>query len=99
MVTITNINGTSHITCKCGSWLNHWQSFSMQNLPRYCPVEGCHQRDLVGAFVQRAYSIIQKWYIIPLCSTHNVSKYDLDVSDTIAFVSANKSETCEKNYF
>jgi hypothetical protein len=46
--------------------------------------------------VQKAYSPDRKWFIIPLCSFHSTSKIDLDVSDTIAFVSADKSETCEK---
>jgi len=96
MTTITNINGTSDTTCRCGGWLKHWRNFSKQNLPHYCPVEECFQTDLVGVHVQKAYSLQEKWYIIPLCSFHSTSKMDLDVSDTIAFVSANKSETCEK---
>ncbi len=96
MPTITNINGTTDTTCKCGSWLQHWKNFSVQSLPRYCPVEGCYQKDLVGAHVQLAYSIVRRWFIIPLCSLHNASKKDLDVSDTVQLVSANKSETCER---
>ncbi|MBN1185700.1 MAG: hypothetical protein JXB49_25690 [Bacteroidales bacterium] len=96
MTTITNINGTSSTVCVCGSWLLHWQKFSKQSLPRYCPVEGCYQTDLVGAHVQRSYSLERKWFIIPLCRFHNASKIDLDVDDTIAFVPANKGETCEK---
>jgi hypothetical protein len=97
MPTITNINGTSDIIpCRCGSWLKHWENFSKQILPHYCPVSGCFKTDLVGAHVQMAYTATRKWFIIPLCTEHNASKYDLEVSDTIAFVSANKSETCEK---
>ena len=96
MPTVTNINGTTDNACKCGNWLMHWQNFSRQSLPRYCPAEGCYQTDLVGAHVQRAYSLARKWFIIPLCNWHNGSKADLDVDDTITFVSANKSETCER---
>ncbi len=96
MPTITNIKGTSDTICKCGGWLKHWRNFSKQNLPRYCPVEGCFQTDLMGVPVQKAYSPDRKRFIIPLCSFHSISKIDLDVSDTITFVSANKSETCEK---
>jgi hypothetical protein len=95
MPTITNINGTSDTSCNCGSWLKHWQNFSKQSLPRYCPAEGCYQTDLIGAHVQRAYSLVRKWFIVPLCSAHNASQSDLDVDDTITFVSANKCETCE----
>jgi hypothetical protein len=97
MPTITNINGAPDITpCRCGSWLQHWENFSRQNLPYYCPVNGCYQKDLVGAHVQKAYSLVRRWYIIPLCSRHSESKFNLDVSDTIMFVSADKSETCER---
>ncbi len=96
MPTITNINGTSDTTCKCGSWLKHWQEFSRQSLPSHCTSNGCYRTDLVGAHVQKAYSLDRRWFIIPLCGWHNTSQNDLDVSDTISFVSANKSETCEK---
>jgi hypothetical protein len=96
MPRITNINGTSDTTCKCGSWINHWKNFSRQKLPTFCPVYGCYQKDLVGAHVQKAYAVEPKWYIIPLCSRHNEIKTDLDVVDTVAFVSAKKNETCEK---
>jgi hypothetical protein len=96
MSTITNINGTADTTCKCGSWLKHWLNFSKQSLPRYCPVDGCYQSDMVGAHVQRSYSLERKWFIIPLCTYHNASKIDLDVSDTIVFVPASRKETCEK---
>ena len=97
MPTITNINGASNITpCRCESWLKHWENFSIQNLPYYCPVSGCFKTDLVGAHVQMAYTSTRIWFIIPLCSRHSESKFDLDISDTITFVSADKSETCEK---
>ena len=25
---VKNLNGTSQRTCKCGSWLKHWEKFS-----------------------------------------------------------------------
>ena len=98
MPIITNINGTteSTTTCICGSWLNHWKNFSMRPLPHYCSAVGCFRTDLVGTHVQFAYTRIRTWLIIPLCNLHNASKTDLDVSDTVQFVQANKSETCEK---
>jgi hypothetical protein len=96
MPTITNINGTADPICKCGSWLKHWQNFSKQTLPLRCPANGCYQKDLVGAHVQKAYSFDLVWYIIPLCNAHNTCKFDIDVSDTITFVTANKNETCER---
>ena len=71
---ITNINGTSDTNCKCGSWLNHWINYSRQNLPTYCPVLGCSEKPELGAHVQKANSYDRKWYIIPLCKTHNRAK-------------------------
>jgi len=50
---IRNINGTSQTTCKCGSWLKHWENFSGQVKPSYCPASGCLRTDLLGAHVQK----------------------------------------------
>ena len=91
---ITNINGTSDTNCKCGSWLNHWINYSRQNLPTYCPVLGCSEKPELGDHVQKANSYDRKWYIIPLCKTHNRASGILEISDTINLVSANKNETC-----
>jgi hypothetical protein len=92
---ITNINGTSQLTCGCGSWLKHWETYSGQTVA-YCPVVGCYNKDLVGAHVQKAYDYIDRnWYIYPLCNAHNQSSGVISVPDTYKLVSANKSETCE----
>lgn len=92
---IKNINGTSQTRCACGTWLDHWKKFSGQTIT-YCPEPSCLQTDLLGAHVQKADSSDNKWYIYPLCSTHNRSTGVLDVSDVYKLVSANKKETCEK---
>ena len=69
---IRNINGTSDTKCKCGSWLKHWENFSGQAVPSFCPVSACLNKDLVGAHVQKGGSSTdQKWYIYPLCAHHN----------------------------
>ena len=94
---LTNINGTSDNQCSCGSWLNHWKKYSGQTITQ-CPVLNCYDTGLVGAHVQRAYSAGNKWYICPLCATHNKSTDALQVTDSINLVSANKSETCDKLY-
>jgi hypothetical protein len=91
---IKNINGTSQNTCKCGSWLKHWQKFSGWSLT-YCPVDGCLRTDLVGAHVQQDGSNDKRWYICPLCSSHNAQTGPLDVGAT-KLVTANVSETCGK---
>jgi hypothetical protein len=94
MAKIKNINGTSDTICKCGSWLNHWEKFSGQTIPTYCSETRCTNKDLVGAHVQKAYSTDNQWYIIPLCKSHNNSSGELEIVDSVKFVSANKSETC-----
>ena len=91
---ITNINGTSDTNCKCGSWLNHQINYSGQTLPPTCPVLGCYKKPELGAHVQKANSSDRKWYIIPLCTSHNSASGTLEVIDSIKLVSANKNETC-----
>lgn len=93
---IKNINGTSDTTCVCGSWLKHWEKFSGQTAPSFCPVTACLKKDLLGAHVQKADSPDEKWYIYPLCSAHNQVKGALEVLDAYKLVSANKQQTCEK---
>lgn len=94
MAKIKNINGTTNNKCTCGSWLKHWENFSGQAV-NSCSVKNCKENDLVGAHVQKT-NLDMNWYIIPLCKTHNASTGELEVTDTIIFVSANKSETCNK---
>jgi hypothetical protein len=94
---VTNINGTSDNTCKCGSWLAHWKNYSGQPLPTYCPETRCLQKPEVGAHVQKDSAVDDAWYIVPLCKTHNVQTgKSLTISDSISLVSANVSETCGK---
>lgn len=96
-VKVRNINGTSDTKCRCGSWLDHWVTFSKQSKPSQCPASGCVKRDIVGAHVQKGSgSSDQKWYIYPLCQDHNKHAGELDVSDVYKLVSANKKETCDK---
>ena len=94
---VKNINGTRDNTCKCGSWLDHWKTFSGQSVPTYCPEEKCTQKPEVGAHVQKDSSTDDSWYIIPLCKTHNGETGEsLTVSDSVTLVSANVSKTCGK---
>ena len=93
---IRNINGTSRTTCRCGSWLAHWEKFSGQARPAMCPAVGCRGTELEGAHVQKGGgSTDQKWYIYPLCREHNRYRGELEVVD-LPLVSANKAETCER---
>lgn len=96
---LTNINGTTDNTCKCGSWLEHWKKYNSgrQPLPTYCPEKSCTKKPEVGAHVQKDGSSDRSWYIVPLCPTHNGMKgATIEVSDSISLASANVSETCGK---
>lgn len=93
---VNNINGTSENTCNCGSWLNHWKNYSGQSLPTYCLEKSCTKKPEVGAHVQKDSADDKSWYIIPLCSECNrKTRVSLDISDSIALVSANISQTCD----
>jgi hypothetical protein len=92
---VNNINGTSENTCSCGSWLNHWNKFTRQTVPTYCPEKSCLKAPEVGAHVQKDSYADRKWYIVPLCKNHNQETGSaLEISDSIALVSANVNETC-----
>lgn len=90
---VNNINGTSDNSCNCGSWLDHWKNYSRQSIPTDCPEKSCTKKPEVGAHVQK--SGYGNWYIVPLCADHNQQTgSSLEISDSIALVSANVSETC-----
>lgn len=90
---VTNINGTSDNTCRCGSWLAHWRTFSRQELPALCAEIRCIETPEVGAHVQKAGS--SEWFIIPFCKSHNaLQEQALTVVDWVPLVSANVSQTC-----
>jgi hypothetical protein len=93
---VTNLNGTTQNTCRCGSWLAHWGKFSDQ-VAHGCFVNGCSKVHSVGGHVQKDSTTDRNWYIVPLCDDHNRKWGEsLDIWDGANLVSANVSETCEK---
>lgn len=94
---VNNVNGTSDNTCKCGSWLAHWEKFSGQEIPTYCAEKACTAKPEVGAHVQKDSAADKSWYIVPLCSSHNrETGKSLNLVDSAVLVSANVSQTCGK---
>ena len=92
---VVNINGTSQKTCRCGSWLAHWEKYSGQSLPVYCSERWCTGKAEVGAPVQKDGSKGHAWYIVPLCSKHNAQTGEcLELVDSIKLASANVAVTC-----
>jgi hypothetical protein len=91
-----NGNGTSHNTCKCGSWLEHWKKFGGGAIT-YCSEQSCVMNDLAGAHVMKAADNDNNWYIIPLCEDHNkMQGQDLEIVVSTVFVPADTKETCGK---
>ncbi len=90
------IGCTFQTTCACGSWLRHWEKFS-GHAATYCPVEGCWNRDLVGAHVQKADDPDDRCYIQALCCYHCTYAGVLIICDAYNLVSADKEETCERS--
>ena len=91
-----NINGSSDRSpnCNCGSWKNHWLSYSgARNWPAQCSVKGCTEPATVGAHVQFRHN--GNWYIVPMCYSHNNMRgQSVELCDDTRIASANRSETC-----
>jgi len=94
---VKNLGNTSDHTCKCDSWLQHWENFSKHKSSE-CAVDGCNAKAEVGGHVQKIDENDAKWYIVPLCKPCNGRRgEELDVEDSTHLVSANVSETCEQD--
>jgi hypothetical protein len=59
---VKNVNGTSELDCKCGSWLEHWKKFSGTTLPTYCYEKSCTKNPTLGAHVQKEAELNESWY-------------------------------------
>jgi hypothetical protein len=95
-LTIININGTRQCSCKCGSWLQHWQNFSVLPLPLHCPGLLCRERAEIAAFVQLPDLKDPNWYIVPLCKLHSRSKLAVEISSFTPLVCADEDRTCDE---
>jgi hypothetical protein len=99
-VTMKNLNGTSDKNCTCGSWLNHWKTFTKASSTPKCHVAGCNSSAEVGAHVILPKldneSLRKQNYIAPMCKSHNGQPdTELKSKPDSVFVSANKALTCE----
>ena len=90
---VENIDGTRDNNCKCGSWLEHWNKFSNEEI-HHCQASGCTDAVKYGAHVQKADSHDRNWYIVPLCEMHSHSTYHVDIIVGTPLVSADPNETC-----
>lgn len=86
--------GTADRACKCGSWKQHWLSFSRESWPTSCSVEGCSNVPTLGAHVINPDVTGER--IVPMCDSCNKLVHSFSLKGKVNCPSANKSETCEK---
>jgi hypothetical protein len=81
-------------SCRCGSWLQHWDSFSRQKA-NFCMVLGCDNKPEVGGLVQKAGE--DKLYIVPLCRACAAKTgEELDIVVTVNLVPTQAEGTCAR---
>ncbi len=89
-------NGTSDNSCKCDSWLNHWEKFSGLKAD-LCSEINCVKMEVVGTHVIKLNSDDRKCYIIPLCKEHSHLFQEIKIDNSVELVSANTNKTCAKS--
>lgn len=84
-IKVKNINGTgSNARNISGSWLNYWESKTGRTATQCMAydeksaeddtVYRCNNTEnLVGGHVMKVNSVDKKWYILPICASHNTA--------------------------
>ncbi len=95
-IEVKNVKGTAERNCKCGTWINHWENFSLKTLPNTCCVLGCEEIVKVGAHVIKCKSNDKNHYIVPFCHQHNeIENECFKLKSSVELISANESQTCD----
>lgn len=87
-----NKKGTANRTCSCGSWKQYWMNFSEMLWSKYCSVNNCFNRAVLGGHVIHDGS--KKEYIIPMFEACNKLNDAFAIKVDTIRVPANVSETC-----
>lgn len=93
MIKVKNLKGTSDRipTCKCKTWLEHWQVNYGYSSNGYC--ECCNNfvgtHNLVGGHVKKVGSYDMNQYIVPICYSCNNQEDKEFYVDEDKLVSAN----------
>ena len=90
----TNKVGTADRICICGSWKNHWISFSGQAWPADCAVQPCLNPPTLGGHI--THPSVTGERIVPMCDACNKLTGTFGLKGGLVLPSANKSQTCEK---
>ena len=92
---VKNKKGTGDLTCKCDSWIDHWNTYSGGSLQIQCCVLGCTNLVDVGAHVIKQDSNDLKTYIVPFCHSCNQTEDTVFILNSgTKLASANVSDTC-----
>lgn len=78
MTKVKNLNGTDGNTPGSkgyATWKEFWEGETGKKFST-CSCSGCNASAKVGAHVQKYNVADNKWYIVPLCISCNVSKKD-----------------------
>ncbi len=72
LVRVKNIQNTAdRAPSGFASWREYWCKKSGKPWPTYCCAQGCFKLAEVGGHVKKVGSSDNRWYIVPLCYTHN----------------------------
>ncbi len=94
---VKNLNGTTGLSCGCGSWLAHWRNYAGSSR-KICAVKGCGRFATVGAHVKCTDNRTDnRWWIAPFCKTHNHYSFTQEVflKRDVKLVAANRKYSCE----
>lgn len=74
-VLVKNLHGTSDNKPNgYASWKEFWIAKAGRSWPTYCAAQGCYSHPDVAGHVKLANGS-NDWYLVPICSHHNVG-YD-----------------------
>lgn len=81
MVLVKNIKGTSdNIPGGYRSWKDYWIA-KKGYWPVKCAAYGCSEKAELGGHVIKVNSIDKRWYIVPICYSHNNSNLPFYVDE------------------
>ena len=82
-------------TCGCGTWIRHWENNNNEKLDKCCAL-GCFHKADRGGHILREDTNNKKWYIIPICASHNNQfGKEFSISDKADPVPIGKTSKCK----
>lgn len=93
-IEVKNLNGTGKDKAYnkgYSSWKDYWINNNTTNNPwLFCAVHGCYELAVDGAHVKKVGNYDNRWYIIPMCHSHNMMEdkvFEVDESYLVPVVS------------